>query len=386
LNGILLLEDGTSFQGTQIGAVGTTLGQVVFSTAMTGYQEMLTDPSYAGQLLTLTYPLIGNYGVAAEDFESRRVQVAGFIIHQLCAAPSHWRLQAPGSRPEPGASEPAEPGAGSAASSLDAFLKAQGIVGIQGIDTRALTRRIRSHGVMSGILTSELDRDAAWERLRAAPAYDSIDYARRVTTPEPYVWPAAGEVLSGGARRRVVLVDCGVKLNILRMLAAHGCETTVVPCTYSAAQILDLAPAGVAFSPGPGDPALLGYVVEAARGLVGKKPIFGICLGNQIVGCAFGASTFKLPFGHRGGNHPVKDLRTGRVAITSQNHGYAINPEGLQGSGLEVTHVNLNDGTVEGLRHRELPIFTIQYHPEASPGPRDSGYLFDDFVAAMEKD
>jgi carbamoyl-phosphate synthase small subunit len=368
MNCILLLEDGTLYEGKRIGAAGTALGQVVFSTAMTGYQEMLTDPSYAGQLLTLTYPLIGNYGVANEDFESHRVQVAGFIIRQLCDAPSHWRSTA-------------APSAASEGSyTLDSFLREHGVVGIQGIDTRALTRRIRVNGVMTGIVTSELGREGARERLSVAPAYDAIDFARRVTTPEPYVWKASGE---GEPARRVVVVDCGVKWNILRMLGRIGCETTVVPCTYSAAQILELDPDGVAFSPGPGDPALLGYAVETARALVGKKPIFGICLGNQIVGCAFGATTFKLPFGHRGGNHPVKDLRTGRVAITSQNHGYAIDPEGLKGSGLEVTHVNLNDGTVEGLRHRELPIFTIQYHPEASPGPQDSGHLFDEFLRAM---
>jgi carbamoyl-phosphate synthase small subunit len=371
MNCILLLEDGTVFEGTSIGAPGTALGQAVFSTAMTGYQEMLTDPSYAGQLLALTYPLIGNYGVAEEDFESRRVQVAGFIVRQLCEAPSHWRHDGP---------KNAEPNTRPGPRSLNSFLAEHGIVGIQGVDTRALTRRLRVQGVMTGIVTTELGREAAWERLRAAPSYDGIDFARQVTTPEPYLWKAEG---SAAPSHRVVLVDCGVKLNILRMLAAHGCETTVVPCTHSAEQILELDPDGVAFSPGPGDPSLLGYVVETAKGLVGKKPLFGICLGNQVVGCAFGATTFKLPFGHRGGNHPVKDLRTGRVAITSQNHGYAINPEGLQGSGLEVTHVNLNDGTVEGLRHRELPIFTIQYHPEASPGPRDSGYLFDEFVRAM---
>jgi carbamoyl-phosphate synthase small subunit len=380
---LLVLEDGAVYEGASIGAAGTAIGQVVFSTAMTGYQEMLTDPSYAGQLLTLTYPLIGNYGIAEEDFESRRVQVAGFVIKQLCEVPSNWR----------------------SAGDLDSFLRRHEVVGIQGIDTRALTRRLRVQGVMMGLLTTELSREEALAALRAAPGYETTDFVRRVTTEEPYVWPASqtSDVrrqtsvgtrdlpsLTPDASRltaafRVALVDCGVKFNIMRRLASYGCETTVFPCTTSAAQILEMDPDGIAFSPGPGDPSLLGYVVETASALVGKKPIFGICLGNQIIGCAFGGSTFKLPFGHRGGNHPVKDLRTGRVTITSQNHGYALDPAGLAGSGMEVSHVNLNDGTVEGLRHRELPIFTIQFHPEASPGPQDSRHLFEEFVRAMER-
>jgi carbamoyl-phosphate synthase small subunit len=359
---LLVLEDGAVYEGASIGAAGTTIGQVVFSTAMTGYQEMLTDPSYAGQLLTLTYPLIGNYGIAEEDFESRRVQVAGFIIKQLCEVPSNWR----------------------SAGDLDGFLRYHGVVGIQRIDTRSLTRRLRVQGVMMGLLTTELSREEALARLRAAPGYEATDFVHRVTTEEPYVWPA--ECQSGGKpAHRVALVDCGVKFNIMRRLASYGCETTVLPCTTPAAQILEMDPDGIAFSPGPGDPSLLGTIVETARTLIGKKAIFGICLGNQIVGCAFGGSTFKLPFGHRGGNHPVKELQTGRVTITSQNHGYALDPAGLAGSGMEVSHINLNDGTVEGLRHRELPIFTIQYHPEASPGPQDSRHLFEEFVRAMDK-
>jgi carbamoyl-phosphate synthase small subunit len=360
MKALLILEDGAAFEGEAIGAPGTCAGEVVFSTAMTGYQEMLTDPSYAGQILTLTYPLIGNYGVAEADFESRRVQVSGFVVRQLCEVPSHWRCQ----------------------ESLSRFLDRHGVVGLQGIDTRALTRRLRAHGVMMGLVTTELDADQARERLRAAPSYGSVDYVRRVSTPEPYTWEA--EPGAGGERPlEVALVDCGVKFNIMRSLAQLGCRTTVFPCTAAPEAILARNPDGVAFSPGPGDPAHLEYVVATARALVGRKPLFGICLGNQIVGQAFGAGTFKLPFGHRGGNHPVKDLETGRVYITSQNHGYAVDPRGLEQSGLEVTHVNLNDGTVEGLRHRELPIFTIQYHPEASPGPQDSRYLFDRFVKAM---
>jgi carbamoyl-phosphate synthase small subunit len=379
MNCRLVLEDGVTFEGRSIGAPGTTLGEVVFSTSMTGYQEMLTDPSYAGQILTLTYPLIGNYGVTEDDFESRKVQTAGFIVKQLAEAPSNWRSQG----------------------DLKSFLERANLVALEGIDTRALTRHLRVRGVMTGCLTTELSPEEAREKLASAPDYSAIDFVRQVTTEAPYVWPAASGVqvfrCSGvqvdqsedrtpNAEHRplrVALVDCGVKFNIMRELAALGCETTVVPCTMSSDEILELNPDGIAFSPGPGDPQQLGYVVETARRLIGKRPIFGICMGNQIIGAAFGAGTFKLPFGHRGGNHPVKELKTGRVTITSQNHGYAVDPAGLEDSGLEVTHVNLNDGTVEGLQHRELPIFTIQYHPEANPGPRDSEYLFQRFVRAM---
>lgn len=359
---LLVLEDGATFAGESIGAPGTTLGEVVFSTSMTGYQEMLSDPSYAGQLLTLTYPLIGNYGVTEADFESRQVQVAGFIVRQLCERPSNWR----------------------SGEDLQPFLARHGIVGIQGIDTRALTRRLRSRGVMMGLISTELNAAAALHRLRHSPGYATVDYVRQVSTPQPYVWEAEG-TRPDGRVLEVALIDCGVKFNILRSLAAYGVRTTVYPCTASAAEILERRPHGIAFSPGPGDPHHLKDVVATARDLIATgTPTFGICLGNQIVGRSFGAGTFKLPFGHRGGNHPVKDLETGRVYVTSQNHGYAVDPTGLEGSGLEVTHVNLNDGTVEGLRHRELPVFTIQYHPEANPGPRDSNYLFDRFVAAMD--
>ncbi len=268
---------------------------------------------------------------------------------------------------------------------LQAFLARQGVVGIQGIDTRALTRRLRVAGVMMGVITSELSAEEALERLRESPDYSAVDFVRKVTTPEPYSWEAT-TTRPDGRVLEVALVDCGVKYNILRSLAAEGVRTTVFPCTASAEEILERQPHGIAFSPGPGDPRHLGGVVETARQLIRSgTPVFGICLGNQIVGQAFGAGTFKLPFGHRGGNHPVKELETDRVYITSQNHGYAVDPKGLEGSGAVVTHVNLNDGTVEGIRHTELPVFTIQYHPEANPGPRDSGYLFDRFVEAMER-
>jgi len=363
MRSLLVLEDGMAFEGRTVGAAGTAIGEVVFSTSMTGYQEMLSDPSYAGQLLTLTYPLIGNYGVTDADLESRGVQVSGFIIKQMSDVPSNWR----------------------STEDLPSFLARHGVVGIQGIDTRALTRRLRDQGVMMGVVTSELDAAGALARLRESPDYAALDFVRRVTTPEPYVWEPTAEG-PGGRTLEVALVDCGVKFNILRALAEFGVRTTVFPCTTSAAEILERKPDGVAFSPGPGDPKHLAGIVDTARELIHTGlPTFGICLGNQIVGKAFGAGTFKLPFGHRGGNHPVKDLETGKVYITSQNHGYAVDPAGLERSGLEITHVNLNDGTVEGLRHRELPVFTIQYHPEANPGPRDSHYLFGSFVAAMEQ-
>jgi carbamoyl-phosphate synthase small subunit len=373
---LLVLEDGTVWKGTSIGVAGRAYGEVVFNTSMTGYQEMLTDPSYAGQILTLTYPLIGNYGTADADSESRRVQVSGFVVRELCEAPSHWR----------------------AGETLQDYLARNQVVGIQGIDTRALTRHLRVRGVMMGALSTDETPAQMLARLRALPDYGAIDFVRRVTTPHPYVWE---EPLAGGEtsepdspsaaagsvaafpRHHVVAVDCGLKHNILRSLRSLGCRITVVPCTTSAEEILAHRPDGVLLSPGPGDPALLGYVVANIRQLLGRLPVLGICLGNQLVGCALGGKTFKLKFGHRGGNHPVKDLTTGRVYITSQNHGFALDPESLAGSGAEVTHINLNDGTVEGIRHVEKGVFTVQYHPEACPGPRDNFYLFEQFVERM---
>jgi carbamoyl-phosphate synthase small subunit len=373
----LVLADGTTFEGESIGAYGTSFGETVFSTSMTGYQEMLTDPSFAGQLLTLTYPLVGNYGVTPADFESDRVQVNGFIVRELCEMPSSWR----------------------SGTTLQEFLTEHNVVGIQGIDTRALTRRLRVSGVMMGGISTEYSREELLQQLADAPNYSQIDFVRRVTAPKTYVWEgdmgskeaekgkAAGELYANNLATRekrpethIALVDCGVKRNIMRNLAALNCKITVFPCDASAEEILEVDPKGVVISPGPGDPELLGYMVDTVKGLIGKKPILGICLGNQLLGRAFGGRTFKLKFGHRGGNHPVKDNRTGRVYITSQNHGYAVDAESLDPkSGMEVAHINMNDGTVEGMRHRELPIFSIQYHPEASPGPRDSGYLFNEF-------
>jgi carbamoyl-phosphate synthase small subunit len=357
---ILVLEDGTSFEGVSIGAKGTTLGEVVFSTCMTGYQEMLTDPSFAGQLLTLTYPLIGNYGVAPEDFESKRVQVEGFIVKELCEWPSNWR----------------------STGSLQDFLAGHGVVGISGIDTRGLTKHLRVSGVMMGAITTEATRAEALKTIKSAPGYSAIDFVKRVSTEKPYIWQRDTKVK--GRKFNIAVLDLGVKYNIVRSLSSLGCKVTVFPCDASAEQVLKGNPDGVLISPGPGDPALLGYALETVKNLIGKKPIMGICLGHQLLGCAFGSRTFKLKFGHRGGNHPVKDLETGRVYITSQNHGYAVDADGLAGSGMEVAHINLNDGTVEGMKHSELPIFSIQYHPEASPGPMDSRYLFGKFLDMIE--
>jgi carbamoyl-phosphate synthase small subunit len=373
MRAILVLEDGTVFEGRSLGQEGRAYGEVVFNTGMTGYQEILSDPSYAGQIVTLTYPMIGNYGVTPEDFESRRVQVEGLIVREAAEEPSNWR----------------------SASSLNRFLKEHGVVGIEGIDTRALTRQLRSHGVMMGAISTDETPAEALDRLQHSPTYSGVDFVRRVTTEEPYEWqadpPTEGSKPAGRfdklsdrwPRFRVALLDMGVKFNILRLLARRGCATTVWPCTASADEILERDPDGVLLSPGPGDPALLGYIVPTVRRLAEARPMMGVCLGNQMLGHAFGSRCFKLKFGHRGSNHPARDLRTGRVYITSQNHGYAVDPNELR-DGMEVAHINLNDGTVEGLRHRELPVFSIQYHPEASPGPHDSAYFFDQFIELME--
>ncbi len=361
----LVLEDGSVYRGAAFGAAGSAHGEVVFSTSMTGYQEMLTDPSFAGQIVVPTYPLIGNYGVNERDFESVRVQVAGFVVREHSARPSHSL----------------------STSTLDEFLKSQGVTGISGVDTRAITRRLRTRGVMKGVIAVDEKPEQALERLSDLPDYGDTDFVERVSTPEAYDWdePVPADRTGDGSRPyRILVDDCGLKYNILRMLRARGCEVKALPAQTSAEDILAQKPDGVVMSPGPGDPELLDYAVEAARGIAGKVPILGICLGNQMIGRAFGGKTFKLKFGHRGANHPVKDLATGRVYITAQNHGYAVDPDSLP-SELEVSHVNLNDGTVEGLRHRNLPIMTIQYHSEASPGPLDNEYIFDRFIEMVRE-
>ena len=348
----LVLEDGSSFQGTSFGANGEGHGEVVFNTSMTGYQEILTDPSYAGQIVMLTYPLIGNYGINPETVESKKIQVRGLVVREDCDIPSHWNSQ----------------------STLAQFLASQGVSGISGVDTRAITRRLRSSGVMMGIITKD-DPQSALKKLASLPSYGSVNYVSEVSTPSPYTWNPTDTPTS----YNIVALDYGLKYNILRILNKLGCRVTVIPAATSAEDILQKAPDGLLLSPGPGDPALLGQISDTVRALVGVKPIMGICLGNQMLGKAFGGKTFKLKFGHRGANHPVKDLVTGRVHITAQNHGYALDADSLPPS-LEVSHLNLNDETVEGLTHRDYPIVSIQYHSEASPGPLDNVYLFQRFL------
>lgn len=355
---VLLLEDGTLFEGESFGQEGETFGEVVFHTGMTGYQEILTDPSYAGQIVTMTYPHIGNYGVNSTDVESRRPFVEGFIVREGSNYFSNWRAE----------------------KSLESYLKDYKIVGIQGIDTRALTKHIRLQGAMKGtISTEDLEPTSLGKRLKKYPSLVGRDLVKDVTAGKPYLWDNKNE-----GRFRVALFDFGLKLNIARELSAAGCSVYVVPATTTYEEVLKLEPDGVCLSNGPGDPAAVPYAIETVRNLLGKVSMFGICLGHQLMGLALGGLTFKLKFGHHGSNHPVKNLKTGEVEITSQNHGFAVDPQSLSGR-VEITHTNLNDQTAEGLKCLDIPAFSVQYHPEASPGPHDSKYLFQDFLKLMEK-
>jgi carbamoyl-phosphate synthase small subunit len=378
---VLLLEDGLWFEGESLGAKGEAFGEIVFNTSITGYQEVLTDPSYRGQIVSMTYPLVGNYGIIPEDDESRGTWLSGFVVHEASLTRSSWR------------------------SSIDLgpWLAQQGVVGIQGIDTRALTRHLRIQGAKHGVVSSiDLERASLAEKLARAPRIVGIDLVREVTCPAAYEWTEGlpGAAAPGTAPaprhaplvplvppvppRHVVVLDCGVKRNILRHLVSSGSRVTVVPAGTAAAAILALKPDGLLLSNGPGDPEPVTYAIRTVRELLGKLPIFGICLGHQMLGLALGGRTYKLKFGHHGGNHPVKDVATGRIAITSQNHGFNVDMDCLTGSSTRTTHLNLYDGTSEGLENPELGLFGVQYHPEASPGPRDSAYLFAKFADLME--
>lgn len=367
----LVIEDGTVFEGFSFGREGEAYGEVVFNTSITGYQEILTDPSYNGQIVAMTYPEIGNYGVNPEDVESGMPFLRGFIVKEYWKEPSNWRSRG----------------------SLGKYLSDNGVVGIEGVDTRSLTRLIRSKGAQKAVIsTTESDPQKLLRKVRASQGIVGIDLVTEVSCDNPYkwsegtgAWRPASDTLSGEKKRfRVVAYDYGLKQNILRKLVDHGCEVTIAPSRTPPNEILSMKPDGIFLSNGPGDPAAVAYAVESVRTLIGKKPIFGICLGHQILGLALGGSTYKLKFGHRGANQPVKNLRTGKVEITSQNHGFAVDAESLGGD-VEITHINLNDNTVEGLRHREHPVFSVQYHPEASPGPHDSSYLFKEFIDLMEE-
>lgn len=351
----LILEDGTIFIGESFGSDAVSVGEVVFNTGMTGYQEILSDPSYCGQIVTLTYPLIGNYGINRDDFESITPAVSGFIVKEAADFPSNWRNEF----------------------SIDEYFKMKKIPGIAGIDTRKLTRIIRQYGTLKGTICSiDADPMQVLEDLKKKnlPA----DQVRQVSTKNPYPSPGRG--------KRVVLVDFGMKHGILRELNHRDCDVIVVPYNTTAEEILLLRPDGIMLSNGPGDPKSVPEAIEMIKGVLGKVPLFGICLGHQLFALACGADTEKMKFGHRGSNHPVKDLATGKIAITSQNHGYTVTMDSLQKTSLEVTHIALNDGTVEGLKHRDYPAFTVQYHPEASPGPEDANYLFDQFIKLIESE
>jgi carbamoyl-phosphate synthase small subunit len=354
---ILALEDGRTFRGWSFGAEGETSGEVVFNTSLMGYQEILTDPSYKGQMVCMTYPLIGNYGVNKEDVESARPFVEGFIVKEASRLRSNWRSN----------------------EDLGSYLKRYDIVGIEGVDTRALTKHLREEGAKKGIISSkDLDEKSLVKKAQDSPGLVGRDLIKEVMCRKAYDWNTEGKF-------RVVAVDSGIKYNILRNLAARNCQVRVVPATAKADEILAFKPHGFFLSNGPGDPAALPYIVETTKAMMGKIPIFGICLGHQILGQAFGGKTFKLKFGHHGGNQPVQDLQTGAVNITSQNHGFAVDVDSIPGRDVVMSHVNLNDRTCEGMEHKKLPIFSVQYHPEAAPGPHDAEHHFDKFITMMEK-
>jgi carbamoyl-phosphate synthase small subunit len=373
MEGILALADGKTFKGTLFGAVGEAEGEVVFNTSMSGYQEVLTDPSYCGQMVLMTYPLIGNYGINPEDFESDRPHLSAFIIKELSGIPSNWRSRG----------------------TLDEFLKQYGVVGLQGIDTRALTRHIRDHGAQQAVISNDLSNpEALIQKAKKSPGMEGKDLVQQVSCKELYEWNEGdwnlrtgySQISHNGHKEScfVVAYDFGIKRNILRRLTQEGCKVKVVPATTPAASVLKMKPDGVFLSNGPGDPAAVSYAIQNVRDLIGQVPIFGICLGHQILNLALGGTTYKLRFGHHGGNQPVMDLNKRKVEITSQNHGFAVDDK-TGSDDVEITCININDQTVEGIRHKKYPVSSVQYHPEASPGPQDSSYLFQDFVTLMKE-
>ncbi len=370
MKAILLLEDGTVFEGTSFGAKGQKCGEVVFNTSMTGYQEILTDPSYNEQIITMTYPLIGNYGTNKYDWESEKVFASGFIVKENCNYPSNWQNK----------------------DSLGNYLEANNVIGLEGIDTRKLVKHIRTKGAMKGVISSTgLDISSLKKKLENYPGLVGRDIVKDVTVRKQYSWnKPLIDILNKNEQKlekkyKVIAFDFGIKHNILRLLCTHGCDVKVIPANTSADEILNQKPDGVFLSNGPGDPAPVTYAVETVKSLLGKVPIFGICLGHQILSLALGGKTYKLKFGHRGANHPVKNLQSGKIEITSQNHGFCVDMDSLKNKDIELTHLNLNDNTVEGIRCKKLGAFSVQYHPEASPGPHDASYLFETFIELMGK-